>query len=163
MKAKTYALDDIIVVVMRGSGFTPPSPHSRRRLALLTPWPHPARPDASCPCSLTISSQAFRDEKRPLSPYEPTSTRLTRRSRGRSVESALYMTVRGSPQRHRWEADVTGPAATRSRGSEQSWRSHVRQIKQACCAPREPRDANGTGKTAPEPRHPKRPLPITRP
>ena len=32
MKAKTYALDDIIVVVMRGSGFTPlEHDHGQRR------------------------------------------------------------------------------------------------------------------------------------
>ena len=32
MKAKTYALDDIVVVVMRGSGFTPlEHDHGQRR------------------------------------------------------------------------------------------------------------------------------------
>jgi len=54
------------------------------------------------------------------------------------------MTVRGSPQRHRWVGDVPGSAATHSQVdlSSHGDRTLV-TIKQECCAPRHLATRNG--------------------
>jgi hypothetical protein len=56
------------------------------------------------------------------------------------------MTVRGSPQRHRWAGDVPGQPRLLRRLISTVVAVALRQdqvkIKQGCCAPREPRDAS---------------------
>ena len=97
----------------------------------------------SCPSDLCISSRVPLQQEEAASTARTARTRLTEHPRWRSVTSALYMTVRGSPQRHRWEVDVRGTATP----SQAYLSSHddrtVVKIKQRCCAPRRPRDANG--------------------
>jgi len=58
------------------------------------------------------------------------------------------MTVRGSPQGHCLQGDVPGqPRIVRSLISNSHGDRTLVTIKQACCAPREPRDANGETET----------------
>src|ERR1700730_10941605 len=63
---------------------------------------------SSCPRDLCISSRVLLHQEEAASTALTTSTRLTEHPRWRSVRSALFMTVRGSLQRHRWEVDVSG-------------------------------------------------------